>query len=227
MMNETTLDGGLAQRVKYYVTLPSYKTSHGFPERLPAYDNGKPMPFSTDELALKINWAFAEDSKVLRSEYFARGSEINGDLAFLVLGLDEAKSYDLAEGLIAKEIELNGVKIVVYDIIFVTPPYRRQGHMPKMICIANQVKPDDKGNKQPSVAILRTKKDYAHKQYKKISDINDSDVDELGGKMSGFKIHGFDFFNKDGSPNFDNAQALFVESALYLASRPENFYLIQ
>ena len=172
-MNDANTGNGLAQKVGYYVALPSYKTSHGFPESLPVYTNKRSKPLTTGKLTEKINAAFLPDGKALRPEYFIKGSEIHGNLAHLVLGLDEKQDYNLASGLIAKEVEINGIKVVVYDIIFVTPPYQRQGHMPKLVEIAGLVEPSEKSkNRQPNVAILRTKSGYAHAQYSKISDPN-------------------------------------------------------
>ena len=45
-------------------------------------------------------------------------------------------------------------------------------------------------------------------------------------EVKGFKDHPFVFFNKDGTEKFDGAKALFDKSAIALASRPENFYII-
>ena len=210
--------GGLGQKVQYYVALPSYKTAHAFPESLPVYTNGQPRLLTTGELRQKIDVAFAPDRRALNPDYFVKGSEIHGGLAYLVLGLDELQQNNLAEGLIAKELDVNGIRVVVYDIIFVTPSYQGKGHMPKMIDIARLVKRNEKSDAYPNVAILRTKSDYAHKQYSKKSDKWD--------EVLGFKVHGFGFLNADGTEKFDGAKDLFDQSALKLASKAENFFQI-
>lgn len=211
--------GDLGQKVRYYVTLPSYKTSHGFPKSLPAYTNGRARLLTTEELTQKIKVTFAPDRKALRPEYFVKGSEIHGGLAYLILGLDELQQNNLAEGLIAKELDVNSVKVIVYDIIFVTSPYQKEGHMPKLIDIARLVERNEKSDEyHPNVAILRTKSDYAHRQYLKKSDKWD--------EVLGFKVHGFGFLNADGTEKFDGAKDLFDQSALKLASNPENFFQI-
>ena len=191
---------------------------------MPIYGNGRPPAFSVGDLGQKINASFAADRKALRPEYFIPGSELSGSLAFLVLGIDESQGIELVEGLIAKEMEVNGVKVVVFDIVFVTPPYRSQGHMPAMVNIANAVyNKENDAKKQPRVSVLRTKNGYAHTQYSRLSDIDDSQMPGLAQSINGYRIHGFKFL-ENGRERFQGAHELFEASAKRLAKNPDNFY---
>ncbi len=200
----------LAQRVKLYATLPSYKSASGFPETLPAYTNGRPKIIKIGELELKIDVSFLGDGKILRPEYFQKGSEFYpGKLSHFIFGLDELQNNELAMGLIATEMAVDGKVVTVYDKIFVTPRYQGKGHMPRMVAASMEIF-------KPKIVLLKTKSEHAHNQYSKLNG-------DYWEEINGFKVHGYGFFNSDGTEKFEGAKKLFEEAALKLSLKPESF----
>lgn len=198
----------LGQRVRLYATLPSYKSSSGFPENLSYYVNCVPRPLTTDEIKAAIDASFLVYGKMLDPAYFDKKSNLHpGKLDHFIFGLDELAN-ELATGLVASLMTVDGKKIIVYDKIFVIPPYQRQGFMPAMVRASKEIF-------GRNAAILRTKGDHAHHQYSKISDHNS--------EMNGYKVHGFEFLSEDGSEKFDGAKQLFDKAATQLTSQPESF----